>query len=352
MKPFNEISSIAFDIATEEQIRDLPHISFSKGDAINACPKWGIIRYVLGKKMASGRAMALEAGTASHDVFAACRLIALLEQQRETIGDSRSTDLFESEGRRLFKEPGRFDTMRSELDSGEDDRTRQLNFCLAALHTNGFYDDPRDNRRTLVNIEESCMTYFDRMDFNLPVYYNEETGLVGIEQRFDLVVSFDDIQFIYSGLMDGIHRHKEGLRPHENKTSSRIGDAWFAGMEMSHQVTGYIVAGRLITKEYIDRAVVHGMAIPMPKTSKINGVVHTTVHRNEDSITDWLRWLWDIWCTMEMYKDDPLNAPMYTRSCNRYFHPCAFIPLCNSPKENQEEFLQEMIEENENDEHA
>jgi hypothetical protein len=43
------------------------------------------------------------------------------------------------------------------------------------------------------------------------------------------------------------------------------------------------------------------------------------------------------------YADDPINAPKYTHSCNRYFKPCSFIAFCDNSEEEQRLILSEMV---------
>ena len=73
-----DIVKVDARLATEADA-DLPAFDNTKLTAINQCPTWGIVRYGLHKTMSGGgRAMALEAGSACHEVFAALRLWQLL----------------------------------------------------------------------------------------------------------------------------------------------------------------------------------------------------------------------------------------------------------------------------------
>ena len=44
----------------------------------------------------------------------------------------------------------------------------------------------------------------------------------------------------------------------------------------------------------------------------------------------------------EEHEQDVVSAPMFTHSCNRYFRPCSFVPLCTAPPEEQRDILEEM----------
>src|SRR5690606_16451904 len=149
-------------------------------------------------------------------------------------------------------------------------RAQRIAFSLAALHTCGFYDDPSDKRRTTTNIEEMCIAYMDKYDWStsLPIILEDYVGgpTAGIEIPIDITLEYtfatetikdyprtqfqfsDDgqpfLRYRFIGRADGIH-WKDGtdnvIRTHENKTASRLGDAWEMSHIMSHQHTGYMV---------------------------------------------------------------------------------------------------------------
>src|SRR5262245_19456166 len=125
-------------IATKDD-NDLLWIDHTKASAINTCPMRGMVRYVEGKTpTAEGRNLALETGSACHEVFAAARYASLFE--------GNDADFVRSQCERHFGSD-RYTQMYSvyTASEGSDKRT---NFSLEALHTSGYYDDPRDKRRT------------------------------------------------------------------------------------------------------------------------------------------------------------------------------------------------------------
>jgi len=70
-RPFRLIS-METRMSTDEDKETLTPYDHTKLSAINTCPTWGIVRYSLHKTMGgSGREMALEAGIAAHEAFAA-----------------------------------------------------------------------------------------------------------------------------------------------------------------------------------------------------------------------------------------------------------------------------------------
>lgn len=311
--------------------------------AINTCPTWGLVRYHLNKTFsAKSRSMALEAGGACHEFFAAVRLLTLgkyqgLEQHMEHHGKSLFGDKWES----------MYDIVKGKEADGKDWSRDSMNFCLEALYNSGFYDDANDQRRTMSNLEAACIGYFDEWDFNEEKIFvadeNDPTSFVGIEVPFDVLVKVKGKEYRFTGRMDGIHVRNDGeLEVQENKTASRLGDAWEDSFMMSHQVTGYCVAGTVYSGKHVQFAKAIGLAIPRPKTS-IDAQTTVNLERNEHMMKTWMDWFEHTVEIFEQYKDDAGNAPKYTHSCNRYFTSCAFIPLCvGSPEERTEVIENEM----------
>lgn len=332
----------------------LPAFDNTKLVALNTCPTWGVLRYVHHKTMSNGgRAMALEAGAAAHEVFAAHRLYSLKEGSIDFYGwgEDTANEVFTATGRRLFG-PERFSEMVDRVTASEDFRTRCQQFSLTALYNSGFYDDPGDKRRTTTNIEEMCIAYMDRFDWmdNLPIVRGNQQEFVGIEIPIDVTIQFTlksgDVKlYRFIGKADGIHwkdKRKDVIRIHENKTSSRLGEAWEQSFEMSHQVTGYMIGLSTMLNLPISQGLVLGSSLPMPKAYAINGLSRVPVTRYEHQFKEWFEWFWHTTRVYEKYKDDPINAPKYTHSCNRYFRPCSFIPFCAVPNEERQDVMNDM----------
>jgi hypothetical protein len=330
--------NIEIRLATKED-DDLIWIDHTKGSAINTCPMWGMVRYVEGKTpTAEGRNLALEAGSVCHEVFAAARFASLFEGEHKDFAIDKAIQQF---GR------DRFDTMHVASRNGNTAAERISNFSLEAIATSGYYDDPRDKRRTIQNIEDACRYYLQHYNYEawMP-YVDEEAGFIGIEVPIDLCIRYDGGAFKFVGKIDAIIDNKSNgeIEVHENKTGSRINDAWAMSFHMSHQVTGYIVASRLIIPQGKGRdtsvALLHGLQIPLPRNVEIGGVVAERVTRTDENIERWFKWLIDVHKTIIRYKDNIYESPMYTHSCNRYFQPCMLIPFCVSSKDDQEIMLE------------
>lgn len=339
-----------FRLATQDDAH-LETYDHTKLSAINTCPTWGITRYQMHKRMPSeGRAMALEAGTAMHQVFAFIRLVTLMNQLEDSDKPEELVrSVWKHHGKRLFGAE-RLEEIHGQIKNAEDIVDVCKRGAIAVLDTSGFYDDPRDKRRTLSNMEECAYAYINRWRWDHPVWmraHDDPVSDVGIELSFDLVVEISgphDLCFRLTGRIDGIHW--DGLKRltvHDNKTAARLGEAWSMAQQTNHQYTGYCVAASVITQHVVSHCDVLGLAIPLPRTYDFGGFLREPMARHEHHIKRWLTWLVHTIGMEEMYRDDPIAAPKYTHSCNRYFRPCSMIPFCHADDDEQRQILQEMV---------
>lgn len=332
-------TEVTLRLATDADIA-LPAFDYTKLSAVNSCPRYGIIRYTQHKTLSSptARAMALEAGTVLHQCFSAIRLWQLGVMQGHH-------DLMQHHGTRLFGAE-RWNAIYTPHPLGDED-TDLRRIALECLSTSGFTDDDGDKRRTYSNLETSLLYYCQRWDHGrYPVWVRDAadpTSDVGIEIPFAIVIEHNGTAlFRYTGRVDGIHVDRSGeLLIQENKTAARLNTAWRMAFNTSHQVTGYCVAAELFSQRNISRAMVLGVSIPLPRTVS-EGLVVEPVTRDVHMKRQWLEWLIHTVHQHDTYKHMPLQAPMYTHSCNRYFSPCTFIPLCAADPEEQEAIMHEM----------
>lgn len=316
-----------FRLATAED-KHLPYYSHSIMEAILTCPKWGLIRYKDRKYFkAQYRALALEAGSAMHEVFSALRLWQLLRIHNKP-------EHFRYHAARLYGQD-RFDACWFEKPNHRDEA---LSFCFEILNSGEYYDDPSDNIRTMANMEDTTIRYVDEMmqvmDRN-HIWVSDEkdaTAPVGIEIPFDMVVD-DEIRYI--GTIDAIcfNTTSNKLRDEENKTASRLDEAWRESFRVKFQPNGYNVASRLITGVPIDRTKVIGIKIK--QTRSVEDFTQFVEERDDDKIDDWYRTLKFTHRLATEYDGKSLDAPMFTHSCNRYFRPCGLIDLCSGTHEDQ-----------------
>jgi hypothetical protein len=343
-----KIQSVSVRLATEAD-NHLPAYDNTKLVAINTCPTWGILRYGMHKTMSlpasqgGARAMPLEMGSAAHEVFAAVRLWQLRHYQGHTA-------LSDFHGPRLFGDT-RYQAMLGAIDTTEDERVQSLAFCLTALETCGFYDDPRDRRRTMTNLEEACIAYIDRWDWHrMPVWIRDESDPhsdVGIELPFDVVLSFvlasgDIREYRFIGKADGLHIRDTILYLHENKTASRLDEAWSQSFLLSSQVTGYCLALGVWAGQAISKAEIYGMTVPLPKNYDFGGIVRESVPRYSHHFERWFSWFLHTVELERAFANNPVDAPKYTHSCNRYFRPCSMIPFCDADDDEQQDILDQM----------
>jgi hypothetical protein len=324
---------------SKKYVLSMPTFDNTKLVNLNTCPRYGLIRYEHHKTMGgTGRAMALEAGHAAHEVFAAHRLYTLLHMDPKNKLNLDRYDAIVQHGQSLFPD-GRYEEMCKAINSAEDHRTNMMKFSLTALYNSGFYDEPGDTRKSMTEIENTCIMYMDRFDWSdeLPVVINREGGyFIGIEVPVDVVVTFyteadGTIEIRFIGKVDGVHvMDNGGLRVHENKTASRLGAAWIDSWETNNQPTGYMIAISAMLSEPVRNAMMLGSCLPMPRSNAVgSGLERVPVKRKDWQLQGWFDWLLHTYELWARYKDDPTNAPMYTHSCNRYFRSCSFQMLCS-----------------------
>ena len=327
---------------------------FSTLNAISTCPFYGITRFIHNKVFDdSARNMALECGDLCHKCFAAYRALSVYyrgkKENKETlmhIGFKYLVDLFNE------VVEGDIDTadidmqvecMLQEAENKAGMLAKYLLFSDWIIDNSGYYEDPEDKKRTIPNIKDSLMAYcsnFLNIIEDEPVWIADETDTdtkIGIEIPFDVTVKItyiangaehtQDVHFI--GKLDGIHVRKidNTLIVHENKTASRLDDAWSGQWFKSHQITGYCLAASYFTGQNCLQARVLGMQIPVPKYS---GYAFRTERVDRDTFyfSDWARWILSTIEIVEEYKDHPEKAPMNTHACCKYYKQCAFVPLC------------------------
>jgi hypothetical protein len=314
---------------------------YTKLSAINVCPTWGVVRYGLGKTpTTTSRAMALEAGRACHDVFAAVRIVDRLEDTVEPLTPAGVTAVHSHAGK-LFGE-SRWQHAYSYVRNADghpannnDFRTRAQQCVLTVLNTSGYVDNPDDRRRSLTRLEEACILYMDKYEWGrwMPVWLAD--GRLSVEIGFDLVATRDTgsqtISFNLLGRIDAIVRdrvHNDEVQVHENKTASRIDEAWQSSFAMNNQITTYALAAEALVGTKIDYQRVFGLCIPVPKQSDYGGYIELTETRTPTQRSEWFDWAWESVAQYERWLPRPHLAPHYTHSCTRYFRPCPLVGLC------------------------
>lgn len=316
--------------------------------AIDTCPTFGTLRYAHHRTEASigGRNLAIECGTACHDFFAAIRMWTLQQRLVTDLSNYEVPKILEH-GVKLFGKD-RYQAML-EIPQDAEPINNAINFAMEALHTSGYYDDPSDNKRTMANMEVACITYAHRyFQSDLPVYVKDD--FIGVEIPFVVEITRIDnshatfatpppIQtYYYCGRIDGVHIYGGTVTAGENKTASRPDATWRAAFHTSSQVTGYNIALSAMLSECVSDSLVMGLQIPVPARDIYSGVAFEPVTRTLDDKLRWFEWFFH---GIEMYENnpDPVLAPRYTHSCNRYFSTCQFLPFCTMTRDEQREVV-------------
>ena len=324
---------------------------YTKLTAVNTCPTYGVLRYALHKTEVPlnthGRKMALESGSACHEYYAALRYWTILE--RADCEGWPMDEIHKKVGMRLFSEE-RLTSMYAIPQDSDRINNAQL-FALDALHSSGFYDDPSDRKRTMSNLEASCLAYtYEYFKRDMPILVRDD--LIGIEVPFVLEVlkesrggfiDYDQAAY-YCGRIDGIQLWNNRPIVCENKTSGMSiasSNAWRMAFALSNQVTGYCIAGSALLGESIREAFVMGSQIPPPR-NVFDGTVFELCTRTDSDCVRWCEWFFHSVGTYEDFVPRVIDAPRYSHSCNRFFSACEFIPFCSMEREEQQQVLDEM----------
>lgn len=338
---------------TPEELKDgKEYLTSSMAEAVNTCVRWGIVHNIHRKRFVTGfRQMALEAGSLMHDVMACLNLFH--------IGFIRNCpDHMHVNAKILFGKE-RWEFIYNELTSKEKAPTvANVNaierMVFACIQTSEFYDDPNDRNRTVANLEHCAIAlvqYWLSALAELPIYIadaNDPLTPIGVEQSLDVVFEartldgelIDDFRFI--GLADIVYQNLETLfvKLGEYKTASSKNDAWRLAFDTRHQLTGY--NGALLA--YFDNVsldtILIGSSIPV-RTTQVP-VEHFIVPRDEENIKQFVNSMLFTKSIIQEYKDKPLDTPMFTHSCNRYFRPCSLLDLCTASIEDQHVMFEQM----------
>ena len=347
----------AISMSEAKSLRDNGTVfyDFTKLTAINTCPTYGLLRYGLHRTeiplTISGRNLAIECGKACHDFFAAVRMWTLLQRPDML---ERVEDIYKHANKLFGRE--RWQSMM-QMPQDSDPQTNCINFALDALHTSGYYDDPSDRKRTMGNMEASCIAYLQRyMQSDMPILV--EGDFIGVEIPFVLevkriqeacyIIDPDNGRAVpkidthyYCGRIDGVQLLGDEVVVCENKTAAMLSQAWRTSFAISAQVTGYTIAGTALLGREVNQAIVMGAQIPLPR-DVYNGVVFESQSRSLSDRVRWCEWFFESISTYERYIEAPTLAPRYSHSCNRYFSACQFIPYCSSQREEQDSILDAM----------
>jgi hypothetical protein len=241
-----------------------------------------------------------------------------------------------------------------QLQKGEDVERSIMLGALDVFETSGFYDDPDDKRRTIANIEETIIAYVTKYPLGkiMPVVAEDVLGrpFVGVEIPIDMYlrINVDDmgsLEFHFVGRCDGVmysNTTKNKVIVEDDKTASRLNDAWHESWKTNHQPTGYCAAISRLLAVDVNSGNIRGASIPLPKSYDYGGVVEVPYTRTPLQFGEWVAYVIHIMDIEHRYMPHPLHAPKYTHSCNRYFRPCHYVPFCDSPLDERQAMYNEM----------
>lgn len=336
---------------TDEEFKDkMPYLTSSMVEAINTCPRFGIIHNVMGKRFVTGyRQMALEAGSLMHDIFAVLNLLHVGENQG-------FQDHMHHHGKLLLPD-GRWEQVFSYATrEGLKKKPNPERAAIATIASSDFYDDPNDKNRTISNLEICAIqliAYHEARLTDLPIYIadpKDPTAPIGVEISLDGVFEIDDGFADYTirciGLADVVYANPDDktiVKLGEYKTTANMNDAWREAFNTRHQLTLY---NALLNAYFPERAqddmetIMIGSAIPVRMTS--TPVRHFTVERDQENIQDMLNTFKFTNGIKRQFEHKPLSAPMFTHSCSRYFRPCSLMDLCIAASDDQYDMLSSM----------
>jgi hypothetical protein len=184
---------------------------------------------------------------------------------------------------------------------------------------------------------------------NFPIWvkdHNDPTKEIGIEKSLDVVFTayFDNdivssIRFI--GLVDVLYsRVGNPVKLGEYKTTSSMNDGWMEAFRTRNQQSAYYGALHAFFDNVADGIIMTGSTIPVRKTTV--SVQHFEIDRGSQNVKDFLRTALFAEDLIKKHVDNPIFAPMFTHSCNRYFRPCALLDLCTAEQSDQLVMLETM----------
>lgn len=277
-----------------------------------------------------------------HEVFAAVRIWQLEKVQKLPKHAAHAAE-------RLIG----LEKWRDCLSKLRDPQDNLIETAFNILHATGYEDEPGDNIRTLANMELATIRYinqrWEHLD-NWPIYVADTRDplcVVGIEQPFDVTLQYEDgYEARYIGTIDGLVLEKQNKnlpRIDENKTASRLDDAWEKSFDMSHQITGYCACSTTVFGFRVLNSRVIGMRFRPTATEDISLIY--PLQRDAYSILHWGAWVRHGAEMFDRHRDNWENAPRFTHSCSRYFRPCSLIHFCaDTPDGRQQQWEHDMVE--------
>lgn len=186
--------------------------------------------------------------------------------------------------------------------------------------------------RTRYHLMRSVVWYLDNYQPDPLKTYILSNGKPATELSFRMELPLDIAghPVLLSGHLDRVAYLNDRLYVVDYKTTKALSRQFFADFSLSHQITGYTLAGRSVMHEPVQGAIIDGIAI------LVGGVKfqRQPVDRSEGQIEEYIETVGRVVSDAER-NNDLGSWPMNTAAC--YF--CHFKELCAHPPEHRSRYI-------------
>ena len=281
------------------------------GDIL-CCPFKGFVKFVKCKTSES-KSNALLAGTLCHECYNLVRLLSVIIDNANDIGIVE----------RALKE------IKFNVDI---DKLKTYNDIYPVVNEYikqyDYIDDPKDKKRTKLNISNSIKAYIDEFKDRMRIYkVYVDDDIIGTEVKFD--VSMDEYVKDYRliGKIDAIYVSRNGneLFAVENKTTSMLNENTLINHENSYQMIGYSFAIERMLNRKCNGSILEIHSVPINAI----GVVCTSIQINELKVIDFIN-------AFKLCIESVKNPILNRFGCTRFMKLCEFFTICNNTESVEE----------------
>lgn len=186
--------------------------------------------------------------------------------------------------------------------------------------------------RTRYHLARAAVWYLDHYEQDPVKTLILPSGKPAVELSFrtPLPIQVAGHDMLLCGHIDRVAEFEGAYWSTDYKTTKSLTRQWFDAFELSHQMTGYTVAGKVILEHSVRGALIDGIALQVGGVKLARGF--TT--RSEGQIAEYFELLTDVAERAERSFDTDFY-PMNTASC--YF--CDFKSICKQAPEFRERFI-------------
>lgn len=192
--------------------------------------------------------------------------------------------------------------------------------------------------RTRFHLMRALVWYFDHYASDPLRVVQLADGRPAVELSFRVPTGLHigGEEIIYCGHVDRLVHYADSVVVVDVKTTSKsLGSAYFDLFHISHQMTGYVYAGRLALDRPVSGAMIDGVSL------LVGGVKfgRAPTHRSKSQLSEFLQQLGHYTEQAEVYAEDGYY-PLNTTSC-RF---CEFQKICSKSPEVRDLYLHQMYE--------